>query len=125
MRFHPVAGPCVAPLAAIVLLACLPGAASAHHGWSTYDAARTLTIKAPITELRWANPHGAAAIQHEGKRWEVVLAPVARMEARGLTADMLKKADTVTLIGQPRRDGTPEMKIQRIVVDGKSYNLLA
>jgi hypothetical protein len=117
MRFHLVA--------AAALLAALPAAAPAHHGWSTYDSAKTLTIEAPISEIRWANPHGAAAVQFEGKRWEVVLAPVARMETRGLTAQMLMKAKKVTLIGQPRRDGTPEMKIQTIVVDGKSYNLLA
>jgi hypothetical protein len=111
--------------ATFALFTALPAMALAHHGWGTYDAEKTLTIEAPIAEIRWANPHGAAAVQYQGKRWEVVLAPVARMEARGLSADMLKKAKTVTLIGQPRRDGTAEMKIQRIIVDGKSYNLLA
>ncbi len=112
--------------AALALLLALPAAtASAHHGWSAYDAEKTVTIEAPISEIRWANPHGAAAIQYQGKRWEVVLAPILRMETRGLTAEMLRNAKSVTLIGQPRRDGTPEMKIQRIVVEGKTYNLLA
>lgn len=114
------------PKATLALLLGLPAAtASAHHGWSAYDAEKTVTIEAPISEIRWANPHGAAAVQYQGKRWEVVLAPITRMETRGLSADMLKKARSVTLIGQPRRDGTPEMKIQRIVVDGRTYNLLA
>ena len=112
-------------IAAFALLCAVPVIASAHHGWSTYDADKTMTLTAPISEIRWANPHGAAAVQYQGKRWEVVLAPVLRMEQRGLTADMLKAAKSVTLIGQPRKDGTPEMKIQRIVVDGKEYNLLA
>ncbi|MBO9580917.1 MAG: hypothetical protein J7498_08495 [Sphingobium sp.] len=112
-------------IAAAALLCALPTMTSAHHGWSSYDASKTLTITAPITEIRWANPHGAAAVQYQGKRWEVVLAPILRMEQRGLNADMLKKAKTVTLIGQPRIDGTPEMKIQRILVEGKAYDLLA
>lgn len=112
-------------LAAVALICALPATASAHHGWSAYDAQKQLSIEAPIAEIRWANPHGAAAVQYQGKRWEVVLAPILRMEQRGLTADMLKKAKKVTLIGQPRTDGTPEMKIQRIVVEGKEYNLLA
>lgn len=116
MRLHHIAA---------ALLCAAPIAANAHHGWSSYDASKSLTITAPIAEIRWANPHGAAAVQYQGKRWEVVLAPVARMEARGLTAGMLSKAKTVTLIGQPRSDGTPEMKIQRIVVEGKEYDLLA
>lgn len=100
-------------------------AAQAHHGWSSYDANKTVTIEAPISDIRWANPHGAAAVQYQGKRWVVVLAPITRMEDRGLNAEMLKKAKSVTLIGQPRTDGTAEMKIQRIVVGGKTYNLLA
>lgn len=114
-----------APIAAFALVFVLPNMASAHHGWSTYDATKTLTLTAPVTEVRWANPHVAAAVQYQGKRWEVVLAPVLRMETRGLSADMLMKAKTVTLIGQPRKDGTPEMKIERIVVAGKEYSLLA
>ena len=109
---------------ALFCTAVIP-AAQAHHGWSAYDSSKTLTIDAPISEIRWANPHGAAAVQYQGKRWDVVLAPITRMEARGLTADMLKKAKSVTLIGQPRTDGTAEMKIQRIVLEGKTYNLLA
>ena len=112
-------------IAAFALICAVPAVAPAHHGWSAYDAGKTVTLTAPVSEIRWANPHGAAAVQYQGKRWEVVLAPILRMETRGLSADMLKKAKTVTLIGQPRTDGTPEMKIQRIVVDGKEYNLLA
>ncbi len=109
----------------LALLCAAPAAALAHHGWSSYDANKTLTLTAPVTEVRWANPHVAAAVQYGGKRWEVVLAPVLRMETRGLSADMLMKAKSVTLTGQPRKDGTPEMKIQRILVEGKEYNLLA
>ena len=41
-----------------------------------------------------------------------MLAPVARMEARGLTRAMLASGKPVTLIGYPRRDGTAEMRIE-------------
>jgi len=97
--------------------------AAAHHGWSSYDAARTLTIEAPLTTLRWANPHGAATVQHDGKSWDVVLAPLTRMEARGLSEAMLKPGNRITLVGYPRSDGTREMRIERVIVGGKSYEL--
>lgn len=97
--------------------------AQAHHGWSSYDASKTLSIEAPLTSLRWANPHGAATIQHEGKSWDVVLAPVTRMEARGLSEAMLKPGNKVTLVGYPRSDGTREMRIERVIVEGKTYQL--
>jgi len=110
-------------LAAIALLCGLPGIAQAHHGWSSYDAQKTLTIDAPLTSLRWANPHSAATINYEGKSWDVVLAPVTRMEARGLSEAMLKPGNKLTLVGYPRSDGTREMRIERVVLDGKTYEL--
>jgi hypothetical protein len=112
------------PFAAITLALLLPASlASAHHGWSSYDPAKTLTIEGRLTSLRWANPHGAATIRYQGKSWDVVLAPITRMEARGLSEAMIKPGRKVTLIGYPRSDGTPEMRIERMIVDGKSYEL--
>jgi hypothetical protein len=38
--------------AAVALLCGIPTIAQAHHGWSSYDAQKTLTIEAPLTSLR-------------------------------------------------------------------------
>lgn len=113
----------VASLAAVALLCGLPAVAQAHHGWSSYDAEKTVTIEAPLTSLRWANPHGAATISRDGQSWDVVLAPVSRMEARGLTEAMIKPGRKLTIVGYPRSDGTREMRIERVIVDGKTYEL--
>ena len=43
---------------------------------------------------------------------------------RGLTPAMLKSGKPVTLEAQVRTDGTAEMKIQRLTIDGKAYELL-
>jgi hypothetical protein len=45
------------------------------------------------------------------------------MEARGLSEAMLKPGRKLTLVGYPRSDGTREMRIERIVLDGKTYEL--
>lgn len=100
-----------------------PVAAYAHHGWSSYDAEKTLTVTGPLTQIGWGNPHGSAKIVWQKKSWDVVLAPVSRMEARGLTREMLPQGKSVTLVGYPRSDGTPEMRIERITVDGKAIEL--
>lgn len=105
------------------MLAALPATAIAHHGWSSYDAEKTLTVTAPLTDLSWGNPHGSAKVMWQKKSWDVVLAPVARMEARGLTKDMLAPNRTVTLIGYPRRDGTQEIRIERVKVGNKTIEL--
>ena len=104
-------------------LISLPAAGLAHHGWSSYDAEKTLTITAPLTAVSWSNPHGSAKVVWQKRTWDVVLAPVARMEARGLTPEMLGPGKPVTLVGYPRKDGTPEMRIERVIAGGKTVEL--
>ena len=112
----------MAVAAALIALA-IPAAALAHHGWSSYDAEKTIKVTAPLSDVTWGNPHGAAKVRHQGKVWEVVLAPVARMEARGLTQAMMTSGKPVTLEGYPRKDGVTEMRIERVTVDGKTVEL--
>ncbi len=109
-------------LIAAALLAAA-GPAAAHHGWSSYDAAKTVEVTAELTDVSWGNPHGSAKVAYQGRTWDVVLAPVARMEARGLTRPMLAPGTKVTLVGYPRSDGTPEMRIERVIAGGKTVEL--
>lgn len=111
----------VPSLAALMLLP--PSAAFAHHGWSSYDATKPLSITAPLSSVSWGNPHGSAKVIWQKKEWNVVLAPVSRMEARGLTKDMLTSGKPVTLVGYARSDGTAEMRIERVTVVGKTIEL--
>jgi hypothetical protein len=113
------------PIAVAAAIAALsfPAAALAHHGWSSYDAAKVIKVTAPVTDVSWGNPHGGAKVRYQGKVWDVVLAPVARMEARGLTQTMLAAGKPITIEGYPRKDGTPEMRIERVTIDGKTVEL--
>lgn len=110
-------------IAAAATLAALPLPAFAHHGWSSYDATKVLTVTAPLKQVTWGNPHGSAKVNYNKADWDVVLAPVSRMEARGLTEAMVNKGQTVTIVGYPRTDGTKEMRIERVIVDGKTVEL--
>ena len=40
----------------VLVTAVSVGAASAHHGWGSYDAAKSFTITAPVETLAWADP---------------------------------------------------------------------
>ena len=108
---------------AVALIALAPTGALAHHGWSSYDADKVIKVTAPLTKVAWRNPHGTAQVVYQKQPWTVILAPVTRMEARGLTEAMLRPGQPVTLEGYPRRDGTPEMRIERITVQGKTVEL--
>lgn len=96
----------------------VPGAALAHHGWSSYDASKTLTIKGAILESKYQNPHGEIVIEHERKRWTATLAPVSRMEQRGLPREELAVGKVVTVVGYASRTHDAEMRVERITTEG-------
>jgi hypothetical protein len=62
-------------------------------------------------------------VTHEGKNWDAVLAPPFRMSARGLSPDMLKPGTAIRLEGYPSTRMETEMRAERIVVGGKTYEL--
>ena len=109
-------------VAAIALpLLILP--AAAHHGWGSYDATKPMTVSANIEQVMIGNPHGDLMLTYNGEMWHVTLAPLSRMNARGVTADMVKQGAAITVYGYPKRDGTKEMRAEWIEIDGKRYPL--
>jgi hypothetical protein len=110
-------------ITAAAMALALPAVAYAHHGWSSYDSSQVLTVTGKFRTVSWANPHGSATMDWKGRRWRVVLAPTARMTARGLTPAMIAPGKTVRIVGYPRRDGTAEMRLERITAGGKTVEL--
>lgn len=113
----------IVPFAALLLAAAVPAAALAHHGWSSYDETKPVTLTGPLKNVSWTNPHATAQMTRQGKPWAVVLAPVSRMEARGLAPAEISQGQRVTITGYPRRDGTQEMRLERIKVGDKTVEL--
>lgn len=113
----------VRPLALAALGVLAAGGALAHHGWGSYDASKVLKVTAPVETLQWQNPHVHVMVPHEGRTWEAVLAPPFRMTARGLDAEMIKAGTTVTLEGYPSTKVPTEIRVERITVGGKTFEL--
>jgi hypothetical protein len=99
------------------------GAAWAHHGWGSYDATKAFTISAPVEQLAWADPHAHVMLKYQGATWEATLAPLFRMQARGITQDMLKPGTAVVVEGYPSTRLAHEMRAERITVAGKVVEL--
>ena len=109
--------------ACILATAASVGAASAHHGWGSYDVTKAFTINAPVETLTWADPHTHITLKYQGAVWEATLAPLFRMQARGLSQEMLKPGTVVTVDGYPSTQKEHEMRAERITVAGKSVEL--
>jgi hypothetical protein len=97
--------------------------ALAHHGWSEYDASKTLKETGTIKESGYDHPHGFVKLEAAGKVWTVILAPPSRMDSRGLPKDALKVGNTVTVEGYAHRKDTQEMRAERITAGGKTVEL--
>ena len=111
----------VAVAGAVLLL--IAGPVSAHHGWSSYDASKELTLDGVIKESGYEHPHGHVQLEVPGKTWLVVLAPPSRMANRGLPADMLKPGTKAKVVGYPSRTDANEMRAERITVANKTVEL--
>ena len=107
-------------IAAALLLA---GAALAHHGWGSYDDKKLIKVQGPVLTLKYQNPHAELVMNRDGKKWEIVLAPLARMEARGLKRDDIEVGKVVTVEGYARKDGTAEIRAERVIANGKTVEL--
>ena len=108
---------------ALALVAILAGSALAHHGWSSYDSTKEMTLTGDIREAGYEHPHGFIALAVEGKLWRVVLAPPTRMENRGLPREMLKVGATATVVGYPKRSEPDELRAERITIGAKTTEL--
>ena len=107
----------------LLALALSPLAAEAHHGWGSYDSSKVLSMAGPIVEASYQYPHAHLVIEHEGERWEVVLAPPSRMQQRGIAADDLKPGVAVTVEGYSSKVKPHEMRAERITLDGRTVEL--
>ena len=105
----------------VASLVALP--AIAHHGWSSYDNDKPVTLTGTVVEAAYTYPHGTIKLDVSGKTWLAVLAPPSRMSARGLASADLKAGIQATVEGYPNRDDPAEMRAERITIGGKTTEL--
>ena len=99
-------------------------AALAHHGWAGQDNAHVTTLEGTIQGVRYRNPHAEIDLMSGKQMWTVTLAPLFRMQDRGVTEDKLKVGETVKIDGHRNLDQTKyEVKANDITIGGKTTNL--
>lgn len=108
---------------AAALLAVLLVPASAHHGWGSYDASKTVTVEGKILTSKYENPHATLTVEGEDKTWTLTLAPVSRMRNRGATEEMVAAGKVITAVGYVSTRDPDEMRAERVTVDGKTVEM--
>ncbi len=131
------ARPLAATFGALAVALVLAGM-SLHHGWSNYHQDLELTYTGVITKNDIGNPHTyidlrvtersspdeRAAQYAEIPEWNVVLAPLTRMQNRGMTdTAVLNVGETVTVVAYPHRSVAREMRAERIIIGEMTIEL--
>lgn len=95
----------------------------AHHGWG-WASEQEFELTGKITKVRLGNPHGEVTLDVAGDKWIVEVGQPWRNARAGLTSELLSPGRLMTAHGH-RSSRTSEllMKAERVVIDGKSYNL--
>lgn len=98
------------------------GAAAAHHGWVAYNEQEG-EVRGVIEQAQLGAPHGLLKVRAADGVWDVMLAPPAAIQRAGLVLQAVPQGATVIARGHKRTDGSKEIKTERLVVGGKTYDL--
>ena len=114
----------VAAIAALPAAAVISSPAWAHHGWAGQENDKVTVLEGKIEAVRYRNPHGEVDLTSGGHKWQVTLAPISRMESRGVTEAALKPGTTVKIEGHRNLDMSRyEVKANAITIGGKTTSL--
>jgi hypothetical protein len=106
-----------------VLTTVMAGPTVAHHARSGYDLSKTVTLKGIITRVEWTNPHALLFFDVTNssghvQNWHAITGGPSRLSRFGWTGDTLKVGDIVTITGNPTKEGTSEIWLDRITLPG-------
>ena len=114
-------------LAAAILL--VSGVTFAHHGAAGYDSNKVTTLKGTVTEFRFQNPHAQIFVDVKdstGKvqNWILEAVGIATLSRSGWTKSIMKPGDAITITGNPAKNGSPSMRLTKVVLaSGKELGL--
>ena len=113
-------------LSAALLLAC--GPLLAHHSGAMFDRSKKVTITGTVVQFQYVQPHSwidVRTVEADGKEviWAFEAGAPPQMKMVGLTTDVLKAGDKITITGHPLRDGrTAAAFIELTLPNGKVFN---
>ncbi len=112
-------------------MAAVAAPLAAHHSAAMYDRSRKVTVTGVVVRYHYANPHSwidlaAKAADGSDQTWSFEAGTPGQMKMTGLTPEVLKVGDTVTVTGYPLRDGrTAGAYVGLVTADGRKFDTRA
>lgn len=116
-------------VASLAILLLVSSAAFAHHGAAGYESNKQTTLKGTVTDFRFQNPHAQIFLDvkdSSGKvqNWVLEAVGIATLSRNGWTKSIMKPGDAITVTGNAAKNGSPAMRLTKVVLaSGKELGL--
>jgi hypothetical protein len=114
-------------LFAVLLVACIPGVAAAHHSFAMFDSEHQIRLAGTVTDFRWQNPHvyihlKAKDARGKERHWTIECANPGILNRIGWKFNMIRKDDQITVVVAPLRTGEAGALLKAVkLADGRKF----
>ncbi len=94
----------------------------AHHGEANYDTDKVVSVKGTVTDFQFINPHTLISLDVKNDKGEIekwsceARSPGMLVRVGGWDKNTLKPGDVITVYGSRAKNGTPVMRLQKIML---------
>jgi hypothetical protein len=93
----------------------------AHHGRATYDETKLATIMGTVSAFQFSNPHAQLFLNVKDDKGKIEMwvgegTSPNMLVREGWDRKTIKPGDQITATGHPARDGSYNMRIEKIVL---------
>jgi hypothetical protein len=99
-------------LALSIAVFAVPAPADAHHSTAMFNLDARLTLNGVLKEIQWTNPHAWIQVTVADPKgapveWSIECGSPNSLARQGWKLSMFKAGQKVSIVGNPKKDGTP------------------
>jgi Family of unknown function (DUF6152) len=100
----------------------LSSTAGAHHSYTVlFDPSKDITVSGEVTRFEFKAPHAyiyleVAAEDGTSAEWELETTSPGQLIRKGVTPETLHVGDTISVFGNPSRDGRSLVRVIRLTM---------
>jgi hypothetical protein len=105
----------------LAILLTFSVSAFGHHGASPYDTSKLTTLKGTVSDFQFINPHVEISVDVPNEKgqtetWIGEANSPNVLSRHGWDRNIIKKGDTITVIGNRGKNGSKTLRLQKVVL---------